>query len=114
MDSKDARKRRLVDLAMHGVILTPVAAEDLKGVWTRFQAIPGDSTEPWDEIFIQAPTVEAMRIFSNIFNHSWVAGGYASFELENPRDYAAQVVRGVSLFIKDSDILPEWRQKKES
>lgn len=101
----------MVQLAMKGRILTPVTPHDThQGAWTLFTDIwaGGCAKEPWDSIFIQAPTPIACRVFEHVFEH-------------NPRnstctccgeDYfigaAEEFVYNNALFIKEADILPEW------
>ena len=114
----DTRSERLEGLALQGIIVTPIAAEDLKGIWTRFQDTlsGGVQQEPWKEILIQAPLQEARKVFRAIFGHSPYRKErdgrmppYGAFEVNKPEDYAAAIVRGQILCVKASDILPEWR-----
>jgi len=111
MKPDTTKERRLVELALQGIILTPVFPEDMKGIWTRFQDTDADhQKEPWKEIFIQANRETAGHVFHHLFKHTACGKepDYAAFELDSPADYVPQLTSRSTLFIKATDILPEW------
>jgi hypothetical protein len=113
MGTPTTKERRLVELALQGVIITPVFPEDMKGNWTRFQDTdPSSQKEPWKEIFIQAPREAAGRAFHHLFKHTACGKEpeYAAFELDTPADYIPMLTSRSTLFIKASDILPAWTE----
>jgi hypothetical protein len=113
MEPTPTKERRLVELALRGVIITPVFPENMTGSWTRFQDTdPSLQKEPWKEIFIQAPREAAGRVFHHLFRHTACGKEpeYAAFELEDAALYIPQLTSRSTLFIKATDILPAWTE----
>jgi hypothetical protein len=113
MSPPTTKERRLVELALQGIIITPVFPEDMTESWTRFQDTdPSLQKEPWKEIFIQAPREAAGRVFHHLFRHTACGKSpdYAAFELDAPADYIPMLTSRSTLFIKAADILPAWTE----